>query len=77
MSYLIASGVDLATVKELVGHSATSSTTLGTYAHSVTERKRQASGILARLLELDDTSPPDADAELPDADVIRLDARRA
>jgi len=77
VSYLIASGVDLATVKELVGHSATSSTTLGTYAHSVTERKRQASGILARLLELDDTSPPDADAELPDADVIRLDARRA
>jgi integrase len=53
ISYLLESGVDLATVKDLVGHAAASRTTIDTYAHSRLDSRREATGILARILDLD------------------------
>lgn len=80
VSYLLASGVDLAVVKELVGHAAGSATTLTTYAHAASENKRAATGILARLLELD-AAPVPPDAPDPDDEpmgkVIPFRSRRA
>lgn len=70
ISYLLDAGVDIATVKELVGHSASSTTTLATYAHARTDSKRAATGILARLLELN--PEPDDDSGQPLAEVVPL-----
>lgn len=72
VTYLIASGVDLVTVKELVGHAASSRTTVDVYGHALTSKTRAATGILARLLELDGASPGPAPAGPAGADVIPL-----
>lgn len=79
VSYLIRSGVDLATVKAIVGHAATSRVTLDVYAHSDIEQKRHATGLLARLLGL--PTPPPPEPPQPDTDdsgtnVIPLRGRR-
>jgi integrase len=74
VSYLLKSGVDLATVKALVGHAATSTTTVGVYGHADMEQRREATGLLARLLDLsadEQPLPPD------DAKVVRLTSRRS
>ena len=61
ISYLLSAGVDLSTVKSLVGHSATSATTLDVYAHAQTDDKRNAVGHLARLLNLAPVDPEPED----------------
>jgi integrase len=61
VSYLIDAGVNMETVKDLVGHSLTSRTTDEVYRHKVSlGPQREAVGILARLLDLssDDAPPP-------------------
>ena len=50
---LVAGGVDLVTVKELLGHS--SLLMVGRYAHSAPESKRQAVAVLERRLDTQDT----------------------
>jgi site-specific recombinase XerD len=72
VSYLLDAGVDLATVKALVGHAAMSRTTLDVYSHTRDEKKRNATGILARLLDLSAPTPPPDD----DPTVVNLADRR-